>query len=284
MERTFFQDPAVRVGVVSLKVQDLPKSKAFYTNILGLKVMEEEGGKAVLSADGKDPLVILEQPKSIEAKDRREAGLYHFAILLPARKDLASFIYHLTEQGIHMGAADHLVSEALYFEDPDGNGIEVYRDRPSSQWQRVNDQIVMTVDPLDGDSILSELNGDRWSGMPLGTIIGHIHLHVRDLQAAREFYCEGLGFEVTFDRLDKALFLSTSGYHHHIGLNTWKGERAKEPSTKRVGLQFYSLIFPGKEARQKATTRLRELGYRVVEDENMVITYDPIGNTIKLET
>ncbi|MCD5323306.1 VOC family protein [Pontibacillus chungwhensis] len=281
MERTFFQDPAIRVGEVALKVQDLEKSKTFYTSILGLKVIEEDKTRVVLSSDGITPLVRIEQPELIEPKDRREAGLYHFAILLPNRKDLATFIYHLSENGIRLGAADHLVSEALYFDDPDGNGIEVYHDRPTHQWKREDQQIVMTVEPLDGDSILSELNGEKWKGMPEETVIGHIHLHVRDLQAAKDFYCKGLGFQTTFDQLDKALFISTAGYHHHIGLNTWKGEKAESPSTNRVGLQHYSLIFPGLEARQEAIYRLESLGYRVNEDRMLI--HDPTGNVIKLD-
>ncbi|MCT1902651.1 VOC family protein [Oceanobacillus sojae] len=279
MEKKFFETQAIHVSDITIQVTDLQQSIEFYQDFLGFQVMEETDNKAMLSADGKKALINLEQPEEVVPKQRRTTGLYHFAILLPARQDLADFLKHLLQAGraysLQLGAADHLVSEALYFQDPDGNGIEVAKDRLSEGWDWSGKSVQMSTDPLDADGLLK--SAEAWNGMPEETLIGHVHLHVNDLLKAKKFYVEGLGFqEVT--TYPEASFLSDSGYHHHIAINTWNGEGAPTPYSNETGLKFFTIVYPVKEEAEKAKERLETLGYLV--DEGMV--KDPAGNQIFL--
>ncbi|ASF40674.1 glyoxalase [Halobacillus halophilus] len=282
MESVFFQSPSTYVGTVELNVQQLTRSIQFYTDVIGLRVIEQTEHKAVLSADGTRALLTIEQSSFFQPKGKSTAGLYHFALLLPDRLSLAKVYKHLADRGIRLGAADHLVSEALYLNDPDGNGIEIYRDRPSKTWTWHDGKVAMTVDPLDSKGILAELNGDQWEGLPADTIIGHVHLHVHDLDQARHFYCDGLGFEITSDQLNQALFLSSNGYHHHLGLNTWQGTDAPPASDQNAGLKQYTLLFPDQAKRDQAVQRLKELGYGSETVDEQLITSDPSGNRVIL--
>ncbi|MCA1010629.1 VOC family protein [Halobacillus halophilus] len=282
MESAFFQAPSTYVGTVELNVQELTRSIQFYTEVIGLQVIERSDHKAVLSADGTRALLSLEQPSFIQPKGKAAAGLYHFALLLPDRISLANVFKHLSDRGIRLGAADHLVSEALYLNDPDGNGIEIYRDRPSKTWTWHDEKVAMTVDPLDSTGLLKELNGEEWHSLPAETIMGHIHLHVHDLDLARHFYCDGLGFEITSDQLNKALFLSSNGYHHHLGLNTWQGTDTPPVYDKSAGLKQYTLLFPTQAIRDRRAQRLKQLGYVTETVDEQLVTSDPSGNRIIL--
>ncbi|MBS4211294.1 VOC family protein [Neobacillus rhizophilus] len=276
----FHQKPNVYVGEVSINVKNLDYSLTFYQNIIGLQILERSDGRSVLTTDGKTPLLTLEQPKDVIPKVEHTSGLYHFAILLPTRADLSVFLRHLLESGYPLGAADHYVSEALYLNDPDGNGIEVYRDRPSSEWNWNNGLVSMATEQLDGNGILAESNAE-WTGLPAGTIMGHIHLHVGDLKKAEEFYTKGLGFEIV-SYYPQAVFLSTGGYHHHIAINTWQGEGAPTPPRNSVGLNWYTLVFPDEAAREDVVKRVRELGASVRKEDGFVETSDPSGNRIRM--
>ncbi|WP_085993567.1 VOC family protein [Oceanobacillus senegalensis] len=283
MEKKFFQKPSIYVGQVNINVTNLEKSLDFYHNFMGFKVLEQTNQKAVLTADGKTPIITLEQPEGVYPKEGRTTGLYHFAILLPSRADLSSFLKHLIQtkgRQIRLGASDHYVSEALYFDDPDGNGIEVYRDRPASEWNWIDNQVEMATVPLDGDSLLAESNKD-WQGMPEDTVMGHIHLHVADLEQTEKFYMNGLGFNIV-TRYPGALFTSTNNYHHHIGLNVWNGVGAKAPAKNSVGMNWFTLIFPDEEKRKKVIKNLEQVGASVREGQGCFITEDPSGNVIQL--
>ncbi len=282
MESAFFQSPSTYVGTVELKVQELRRSIQFYTDVIGLRVIEQSEHKAVLSADGIRALLTIEQPSFIQPKGKATSGLYHFALLLPDRLSLAKKLKHLADHGIRLGAADHLVSEALYLNDPDGNGIEIYRDRPSKTWTWRDGKVTMTVDLLDSTGLLKDLNGEEWQGLPAETIMGHIHLHVHDLDQARHFYSDGLGFEITSDQLNQALFLSSNGYHHHLGLNTWQGTDAPPVSDINAGLKQYTLLFPNQAIRDQAAQRLKQLGYGTEMVDEQLVTSDPSGNRIIL--
>ncbi|MEH7493894.1 VOC family protein [Neobacillus niacini] len=277
----FHQSPNIYSSEVNLKVKNLDYALTFYQNIMGFKVLEKTDRKAVLTADGKKPLVTLEQPENVIPKEERMSGLYHFAILLPSRADLSVFLRHFLGTGYPLGAADHYVSEALYITDPDGNGIEVYRDRPSNEWTWENGLVDMATVELDGNSILAESDAE-WTGLPPGTIMGHIHLHVGDLQKAEEFYTKGLGFNIV-SHYPQAVFLSTGGYHHHIAINTWQGVGVPTPPENSVGLNWYSLVFPDNAARESAIERLKELGTSVEKEADYYVTSDPSGNKIRLE-
>ena len=276
----FHQEPNIYVGEVTIKVKNLAYSVTFYQNIIGLQVLEQSERKAVLTADGQTPLLTLEEPADVIPKQERMSGLYHFAILLPSRADLGDFLRHLILTGYPLGAADHYVSEALYLNDPDGNGIEVYRDRPSSEWSWKNGLVEMATEQLDAEGILEESNTE-WKGLPSGTIMGHIHLHVGDLEKTKEFYTKGMGFEVV-SYYPQAVFLSSGGYHHHVAINTWQGAGAPTPPKNSVGLNWYSIVFPNQEAREKVMEQLKQIGAPLSNEGNFYVTSDPAGNQIHL--
>ncbi|MBU9723728.1 MULTISPECIES: VOC family protein [Bacillaceae] len=279
MESKFFSKPTVYVGEVSINVINIEKSLQFYNEFLGLSVLEKGGRKAVLTADGTNPLLTLHQPEDVTGKKARTTGLFHFAILLPTRSDLSAFLNHLVQTGVQLGASDHLVSEALYISDPDGNGIEIYHDRLASEWDWVNGEVVMATEPLDGQGLLAESN-ESWNGFPPETVMGHIHLHVSSLEGSQEFYTKGLGFDIATSKYPGALFLSTGGYHHHIGLNVWNGEGASAPAKNSVGFVSYTLVYPNQEVRDKVVSNLTNIGVSV--DKKDYRTEDPSGNEIVL--
>ncbi|WP_409252877.1 VOC family protein [Bacillus sp. SCS-153A] len=276
----FHQAPLTFVGKVNLKVQNLERSLLFYTEVIGFKVMNQTERTASLTADGKTVLLHLQQPEDITPKTGRTTGLYHFALLLPERTDLANIVQHFSEIGLRIGSSDHLVSEALYFSDPDGNGIEIYTDRPDADWSWINGEVNMAVDPLDFNDLLSIKRDHQWNGLPAQTVMGHIHLHVSELAKTEEFYTKGLGFEVVCRYGTQALFIATGGYHHHIGLNTWNGVGAPRPTTNSAGLEFYTLMLSSEEKRTEMVDRLKRIGAPVTED---FVTEDPSGNRISLE-
>jgi len=222
----------LRLGRVSLQVSDLARSLAYYSGVLGLRVVEQGAHTATLATeDGVTPLLHLEQRAgTTPLRPHSRLGLYHFALLLPDRAALGRFLGHLAETGTRIGASDHLVSEAIYLHDPDGLGIEVYADRPRATWRRSNGEIEMTTIPLDTESVLAAGAGEPWTGLPAGSVMGHLHLHVADLDVASRFYHGALGLDRTVWSYPGALFLSAGGYHHHLGLNTWAGAHASPPS------------------------------------------------------
>lgn len=276
----FHRKPNVYVGEVTIKVKDLERSIAFYQTIIGLQVLDKANGRAVLTVNGKTPLVTLEQPENVVPKAGRTSGLYHFAILLPSRADLSVFLRHLLQTGYPLGAADHYVSEALYLDDPDGNGIEVYRDRSADEWIWKNGMVNMATEQLDAQGILAASDAE-WEGLPAETLMGHIHLHVADLHKAEEFYTKGLGFE-RVATYPQAVFLSTGKYHHHIAINTWQGVGAPPPSINSVGLKWYTLVFPDMSVREAAVKQLQQIGAPVKKEQDYYLTNDPAGNQIRL--
>lgn len=279
----FHRKPHTFVGKVDLKVENLDRSLKFYQNLIGFKILRQSESKAVLTADGVTPLLSIEQPENIIPKPPRTTGLYHYALLLPKRSDLGRVLRHLLQNGYPLqGASDHLVSEALYLADPDGNGIEIYVDRPASTWNWRNGEVVMATEPLDAKSVLAEGQDGNWPGLPSHTIMGHIHLHVSELVKTEEFYRDGLGFEVVTRYGNQALFMSTGKYHHHIGLNTWNGIGAPAPAENNVGMKDFSLIFPSEVAVNNVVEQLKRIGARVIAEDHYFITSDPSANRIKL--
>ncbi|PMC40212.1 glyoxalase [Bacillus sp. UMB0899] len=279
---SFHRKPNVYVSKLNLKVLDLIRSLAFYQDILGFQILEKSEKRAILTADGKTALLEIEQPDDVIPKQPRTTGLYHFALLLPSRSDLGSVLKHLLKLKYPLqGGSDHLVSEALYLADPDGNGIELYVDRSPSQWKWNNGEVEMSTDPIDVDGLLAE-GRSEWNKLPEDTIMGHIHLHVSELEKIKEFYCQGLGFEVVCNYGNQALFISSGGYHHHIGLNVWNGIGAPQPSEKSVGLIDYTIVYPNEKERDNASQRLQESGYNVAIEQEIYVTKDPSGNKIHL--
>lgn len=297
-----------KVGRVRLAVADLGRSTAYYENVLGMRVLEASAEQAVLGAvggssegargsDASDrgagaetaPLVELQEvPGAAPVPRRGRLGLFHFAILLPDRASLGRFLGHLGEHGVRPGASDHFVSEALYLQDPDGLGIEVYADRPRSEWRRREDgEIVMTTEPLDVAS-LREAAADAgetaapWDGMPRRTTMGHVHLHVGDLDRASAFYHEALGLDETVWSYPGALFLSAGGYHHHLGLNTW-ARGAAPAGAGDARLLEWELVVPSRDDVAGAAESLAAAGHTVdrVAGEAAVVR-DPWGTTLRI--
>ncbi len=212
---------STHLGAIHLLVSDLARSLDFYTEAIGLRVADRTEIFATLSAqDDSRPLLHLHTKPGVAPARPGALGLYHFAILLPDRGALGLCAAHLGTARVPYGSADHLVSEALYLSDPDGLGIEIYADRPPSTWQQRGRELAMATEPLDESSLRGSGAGRRWAGAPAGTSIGHIHLHVGDLDEARRFYHAALGFDVIVWSYPGALFFSAGGYHHHLGTNT----------------------------------------------------------------
>lgn len=280
--------PETHVGPVRLTVADLDREREFYERAIGLRVLDDQGdndGSTLrLGADG---TVVVELVGDPDAPPRRRGttGLFHLAILVPSRADLAGALRRVVGAGGPLaGASDHLVSEALYLADLEGNGIEIYRDRPRDQWRRVDGQIEMATLPLDLDSLLAEQGEGESPHAPAGTRIGHVHLHVADLAAAEEFYAGVLGFDVTVRGYPGALFLSAGGYHHHIGVNTWAGEGAPAPPPRSRGLRDFAIVLPGAAELDAAERRLRDAGVEARRDIDGVHAADPSDNGIVLTT
>ncbi|MEX2570466.1 MAG: VOC family protein [Gemmatimonadota bacterium] len=274
---------ATRVGRVRLQVAELTRSVAYYERVLGMSVLERDDTRAVLGAEGgAEPLVELHQRRSAAAvPPGGRLGLYHYAILLPDRAALGRFTVHLREIGIRAGASDHLVSEALYLQDPDGLGIEVYADRPRSSWRYENRQLAMATEPLDLESLTRAGDGERWTGMPAGTTIGHVHLHVGDIGEAEAFYHRGLGLDKVVWGYPGALFLSAGGYHHHLGVNTWA--RGADPAGEDdARLLDWELVLPSEADVQEALGALTIAGYGADPAGAGRSASDPWGTRVRI--
>ena len=281
--KKFHSRPNVFVTELVLKVIDIERSIKFYTKVMGFSIIKKDKKEAILTADGFNPIVTLIEPEGVIPKIPKRSGLYHFAVLLPSRYDLGLFIKNIRDQWYPIiGGSNHGVSEAIYLEDPDGNGIEVYRDVDTLEWDRSGDRINMVSEPLDYEGLIKLAGEDTWDKTPLDTIIGHIHLHVGDLEEARRFYSDGLGFNLIMEAGISAIFLSTGGYHHHIGLNIWNGRNAEPLPQNSVGMKHYSIVFPDESTREKTMKNLVNLGYEVINDENDIYTKDPSKNLIRL--
>ena len=250
-----------RLGAIRLRVGDVERLTRFYEQAIGLQVVED-GPVTALGVDGQ-ALVELEAAPDAPPRPLHTTGLFHLAILVPSRADLALALRRVAAAGWRLsGASDHLVSEALYLSDPEGNGIELYRDRPRDEWPAVGGVLQMDTLPLDLGSLLSEVdeaNGDD-AGMPAGTTLGHVHLQVSDLTAAEHFWADALGFDVTVRGYPGALFVSAGGYHHHVGLNTWAGDGAPPPPDGALGLDRFEVVLPDAGAVSDAGERLAATG------------------------
>ena len=240
------------IGAVDLIVRDLDRSLGFYTQTIGFEDLGRKGGVAALGGGGRTLLRLRGEPEA-PPRPPRTTGLFHFAILVPSRAELARSLMRLADRGWQLtGASDHLVSEALYLNDPDGIGIEIYRDRAREDWAHQDGTVQMATLPLDLDDIASELEAGAELGAPIaaGTVIGHVHLNVADLASSESFWCGEVGFGVTVRGYPGALFVSAGGYHHHLGLNTWYGAGAPAPPAGAIGLESFEILIPGTGERE----------------------------------
>ena len=274
--------PATSIEAVSLTVADLDRSRAFYERAIGLRVLDRADGAVRLGAEPGRPLVELVGRPDAPPRPPRSTGLFHLALLVPIRAALARAVRRVVEAGWRLtGASDHLVSEAIYLDDPEGNGIEIYRDRPRSEWEYVDGRLRMGTAPLDLDAVLAELPAQgSHDGMPAATRLGHVHLNVHDLGAAEAFYAGVLGFEVTVRGYPGALFLAAGGYHHHLGLNTWAGAGAPPPPEGSRGLRVVEVVVPDEEELDRVARRLLAANIDATSDQRGVRVVDPSANPL----
>ena len=274
---------ATQLGAVHLQVADLARSVAYYTQVIGLRVLEASSRPVRLAAHGDSRTLIAlhERPGAAPVPRRGRLGLFHVAILLPDRAALGRFLAHLIAIGAHPGMSDHLVSEALYLNDPDGLGLEIYADRPRESWQVQNRQLVMATEPLDVHSVIAAANGVEWSGAPAGTKIGHVHLHVGDLVLASEFYHKAVGLDRIVWSYPGALFLSAGGYHHHLGTNTWaSGAEPAGPDEAR--LLEWTIEVPTSADAQAVAASLATHDVATAPDDGAFVTRDPWGTSLRV--
>ena len=280
---TFANRTPMRIGRVTLRVRDLDKVADFYRDAIGLTVMTRTTTGARLGAGGM-ALLDLERREGAAREARNAAGLYHTAFLMPTRKDLARWLVHAAKNRIPLsGFADHLVSESIYLDDPEGNGIEIYADRAPELWQWNAGTEAMPTDQLDIDGLLA-LTGTAttdYAGAPDGLRVGHMHLRVGDLEQADRFYGGTLGFAPTRKR-NGAAFLSSGRYHHHLGINVWQSQGAGPRDDTATGLAWFSLEIATAEILQGQEQRLRQAGATATAVPGGVETADPWGTRIRL--
>ncbi len=280
--------PDTRMGPVTLAVSNLAKSVDVYTRVLGLKELRRgtnpDGQTVATLGAGSVDLLHLQELPDAKRQPGYSTGLYHVAILVPSRADLGRVILSLAREGYPIGGfGDHFVSEAMYLDDPDGNGLEIYRDRPRSEWQWRGTQVVMGTEPVDVDGVIASVPDPDapYSGMPEGTTIGHMHLRVGDIPQAQAFYSGIIGFDVVA-AMPSALFVSAGRYHHHVGMNIWHSRGAQRPPADSVGLREFTIISPTAEARDQITARLEQAGVSFEQSGADVLVDDPWGNRIRL--
>lgn len=280
---------ATRLGPVHLQVADLARSLAFYTSTLGFRILRQAPAHAVLGAGAHadpdaEPIVELHaRPGARPMTARGRLGLFHVAYLLPDRAALGRFARHLATLGVHPGAGDHYVSEALYLTDPDGLGVEVYADRPRDTWQRIGHELRIGTEAVDVPALLRAGGDAPWNGMPAGTTVGHVHLHVADIARGAAFYGDALGFDRTTWRYPGALFLGAGGYHHHVGTNVWAGSTARPPDDGDARLLEWTIVLPNTTDVATAAAHLAHVG--VPGDAvhpSAVVARDPWGTAVRL--
>ncbi|MCC7130123.1 MAG: VOC family protein [Anaerolineae bacterium] len=273
------------IGGVTLQVSDLAAALAFYRDLIGLEAIRLADARANLGAGG-TAFLRLEELRGAAPQPPNTTGLYHTAIRFPDRRSLAVKIGQLAQQQIPLGQGDHWVSEAFYLDDPDGNGVELYRDRPRSEWQYSGAAVQMGTDPIDLEGFFAELGEDDPAALsfaaPAATRIGHMHLRVADLDASQRFYCDLLGFDLQA-RLGGALFVSAGGYHHHLGMNVWQTRGASPPAQPCCGMREFSLRLPAPADLERLAAYLADAGLPLERGDGAFVIHDPASIRIRLE-
>jgi catechol 2,3-dioxygenase len=273
--------PETTVGAVHLTVSDLARSLDYYRSAIGLRVLEEGAGRASLGTDGRELLALVEERGARPAAGY--TGLYHFALVVPERAQLAAWLAHAARDRVPLvGLSDHFVSEALYLSDPDGHGIEIYRDRPREIWEGKVGTTLTTM-PLDVDDLLGLLDDpatEPFDGLPAGTAMGHVHLKVSSIPETIEFYRDVLGLDLTAQLGEQAAFLSAGGYHHHVGANTWESAGAPPPPPGTAGLRHATVVLPDEPARADLVAAVESAGLPVDDHDGEPLVRDPSGNAL----
>lgn len=274
----------MHIGKVHYNVSNLERAAYFYEEGLGMKVLEKSEQSITLGTIADQPLLVLHRVNNPTPR-KRTTGLYHLALRLPSREDLARLIYHLVNNQVELdGVADHGVSEALYLTGPEDMGIELTCDREYDQWPIDEEgQLDMITEELDLDNLILTIQGKnkKWTGLPAGTTIGHIHLRVAELEKTAEFYTT-LGFEITQTYGEQALFLASGDYHHHIGANTWQSAGADPLAADTAGLNYFEVVLPDQKSLENLAMQLEEAEFALEKNEVSVSLADPNGIYLKL--
>lgn len=279
----FHQQPTTYPKHVHLMVKNLSSATNFYEQILGLHILEQTSSVVNFTANRQDAILTIEETIVPKNHVPKAAGLYHMAFLVPSKEQLGSVFNHIRSSGYPFsGASDHMVSEALYLNDVDGNGIEIYYDRSPETWNWQNSQVEMTIDPLDIKSLVASAEQSEWKGMPIGTVMGHVHLNVANLAEAESFYVQGLGFDIVNRYGTQALFISSNNYHHHIALNTWGQQSSIKRNEQTLGLKSFSIVYPSEKVRQDVVTQLANIGSTILNEDDYLTVIDPSGIEIQL--
>jgi len=263
----------ISIGGVTLVVRDLDRMTRFYREVVGLESIVQEGATLHLGVDGRILISLRQDPDALP-NSPRSAGLYHIAFLLPSRDDLGAWTRHVLRLRIRLtGASDHLVSEAIYLTDPEGNGVEIYADRPSSTWTRIQQVIQMGAGPLDLGE-LSRSTTSVWNGMPAGSTVGHVHLQVGDVDSADAFYGKLLGFKINA-AAPTVSFYSTGGYHHQLAGNIWQSAGAGIRREGTTGLAEVELLLRDSETLASVISHLTDAGRPPQDEEGRLVIFDP---------
>lgn len=272
------------LGPSGLRVKDLQTVTDYYVNTIGMQILARHEGQVVLGVQAtKEPLLVLYHTPNGQ-DSRHKTGLYHNAFLLPSRAALGNFLHHLIRNRLEIvGAADHGYSEAIYLEDPEGNGIEVYRDKERSVWDiREDGQIAGVTEPLDGDGVYEAATDPTAQQLPAGTKVGHVHLKVADLKVSSEFYQRLLGLDLKFQFGPAANFLSYHNYHHHIGMNVWTGRNQPAITAQDLGLAYWTVYVQTPHQVTEVVQQLEAQGQVVTNLGTSVMITDPNGIHIRL--
>lgn len=272
----------MRIGAVRLKVRDLRAVSAFYQSVLGLTPVATGEDRITLGPSGTPLLEFVGDP-DLAPLDPRQAGLFHTAFLMPTRADLARWVVHVAEARLPLqGASDHIVSEALYLADPEGNGIEVYADRPVSNWHGESGDIRMSTDPLDLQDLLQSAEGIKWSGFPDAGSVGHVHLQVGDTADADAFYGDVLGLDIAA-RYPGASFYGSGGYHHQLAGNVWNSRSAGKRIEGIAGLDAVEIIVRAAADLAAIAARADSASIKIIKDTGGLTLHDPWGTAITLK-
>jgi catechol 2,3-dioxygenase len=285
--------PATRMGHVALTVANLENQVSFYTQVLGFKLHWREGNRAGLGAGGADLLRLIEEPNL--KRYRGSTGLYHFAVLFPNRRELARAIARLYEMKYENYPTDHIMTKTTYLDDPEGNGIELYAESPEDgTWSLANGEYITRRtdgslsngrEPLDVKALFENLQQDNSLDQPIPpeTRVGHVHLHVRNIEEAVDFYHGIIGFDVMgIAKAFRMAFVSAGGYHHHLGLNTWQGEGAPPPPADAAGLRYFTIDLLNQEALDQVIARIDAAGIASNQTEDGLLVHDPSENGVIL--
>ena len=276
--------PSTQIGMIGLNVANLVRAIQFYTDVLGFTVIQQAGDLVLLGPVDEHPLLALHERPGALPKPREATGLYHFAVLLPTRADLGRIVQRLNEfEHPIREFEDHLVSESVYLADPDGNGIELYRDRPRDEWPTKDGRVTMGSLPIDVPQLLADgaSDGRAWAGLPAGTRLGHVHLQVADIAQAETFYRSVMGFDLIV-AMQAALFVSAGGYHHHLGMNTWYSQAGPLAPDDAAGLLAVTIEFADDAARAAVVERLERAGITTTPNQQAIVVHDPWRNLLLL--